>query len=499
MAPDPAPPSRHTTAPSQSHPTPPEPDSSSLLSQFVAVVLPAILISAPLLTITQFTESPSLVSLSGWLHVALIAYSAVRLSMVLVAGVPDLLFGVFWVFVYAALAVPALVQRASGRQPWRVEVGESDLVTSLFIVLVAVVAVDVTYNLVVRRRIAMPTLIRRSTIASQRLVVIALAYLPVLAVLIQRRGGLGTLFVTRAETLQSAGIESGVDYGLITAGVRVVPTVILGVALLALRTQRPRESGALFVTFLYLPIVLIVTNPISTNRYSFISATIFLILCAWKLSRPLRQWLIVGTVGGALVLFPYLDYFRYRRTGTGTTGIYALTNGDYDALFTTTMAVRWVVENGITWGNQALGVVGFWVPRGLWANKPADTGVTVAEGLGMSFTNLSSPLWAEGYVNFGLLGAIVAAALFGLVAARLAVSHLTPGDARGDLIWSFIVGYQLILLRGSLLQATGQVVVVVLMVILLTRRTPAAEMAEDEAAVDEPVPERTSRASPRIP
>jgi len=286
---------------------------------------------------------------------------------------------------------------------------------------------------------------------------------------------------------------------LITAGVRVVPTVILGVALLALRTQRPRESGALFVTFLYLPIVLIVTNPISTNRYSFISATIFLILCAWKLSRPLRQWLIVGTVGGALVLFPYLDYFRYRRTGTGTTGIYALTNGDYDALFTTTMAVRWVVENGITWGNQALGVVGFWVPRGLWANKPADTGVTVAEGLGMSFTNLSSPLWAEGYVNFGLLGAIVAAALFGLVAARLAVSHLTPGDARGDLIWSFIVGYQLILLRGSLLQATGQVVVVVLMVILLTRRTPAAEMAEDEAAVDEPVPERPSRASPRIP
>jgi hypothetical protein len=307
-------------------------------------------------------------------------------------------------------------------------------------------------------------------VSATRLVVLAVVYLPFFPLLLQRRGGFGALFLSRDDSYAAADFASGVSYGLVTVGLRVVPTMILGAALIARREGGVRRGHVDAILLVYVPIVLLVTNPISTNRYWFISAGIFIVLCAFRPSRLVRQSIVLFAVVGAVVLFPYLDYFRYRTRGVGATGVQALFTGDYDALYTTAMAVRWVGEQGVTWGYQALGVVGFWVPRGLWPGKPVDTGATVASGLGMTFTNLSSPLWAEGYVNAGVGGVLIFAVGFGLVAARLTRSRIAGFDVRSRLIWSFLVGYQLILLRGSLLQAAGQLVAVLALGFALTTR-----------------------------
>ena len=58
--------------------------------------------------------------------------------------------------------------------------------------------------------------------------------------------------------------------------------------------------------------------------------------------------------------------------------------------------VKYVHFEGYTYGYQVLGLFTFWIPREIWLGKPLASGVIAASFLGYSFTNVSSPLWAEG-------------------------------------------------------------------------------------------------------
>lgn len=58
----------------------------------------------------------------------------------------------------------------------------------------------------------------------------------------------------------------------------------------------------------------------------------------------------------------------------------------------------------ITYGNQLLGVLLFWVPRSIWSNKPIGSGAFMAEITNLDFSNISMNYFAEGYINFGVFG-----------------------------------------------------------------------------------------------
>jgi hypothetical protein len=87
----------------------------------------------------------------------------------------------------------------------------------------------------------------------------------------------------------------------------------------------------------------------------------------------------------------------------------------------------------------------------------------LAERRGYSFSNLSAPLWAEGYINFGIIGVVVLFFVFGVLVQRLdsqGAAALRLGGALA-LPASILPFYVFILLRGSLLQATGSLVVMI--------------------------------------
>ena len=54
-----------------------------------------------------------------------------------------------------------------------------------------------------------------------------------------------------------------------------------------------------------------------------------------------------------------------------------------------------------------MNIVLFFVPRSIWTSKPVTTNVLIASAQNQTFTNLSCPLAAEGYVNFGMVGVVL--------------------------------------------------------------------------------------------
>ena len=151
---------------------------------------------------------------------------------------------------------------------------------------------------------------------------------------------------------------------------------------------------------------------------------------------------------------------------------------DYDQFSMLANTLGFTRDEGLTWGYQFLGALLFWVPRVVWPTKPLDSGVEVGQWMSSANVNLSSPLWAEAWINFGVVGVVVTFALLGLLSRRLdagfGAGALSAGSV-GYLGVSIFSGYMFILLRGSLLQSMGRLLILALAIAVLSvsRQTKA--------------------------
>jgi len=147
------------------------------------------------------------------------------------------------------------------------------------------------------------------------------------------------------------------------------------------------------------------------------------------------RWFSVVILVGLVLVFPAVEVFR--RASTLQNGnIFKLfmnsiqssfLGGHFDAHQNIVTISRYVDEFGVSWGQQLLGSLLFFVPRAIWPNKPTGTGYTAILALEQSdFANVSAPQVAEGYVNFGLIGVILFAWIVGSVTRKLDKSYWKP-------------------------------------------------------------------------
>lgn len=131
----------------------------------------------------------------------------------------------------------------------------------------------------------------------------------------------------------------------------------------------------------------------------------------------------------------------------------------YDAWANIYSAIEMTERNGLSAGKQAAGALLFYVPSTWWSGKPLATGIEIGNFLmtyyQMWFTNLSAPLVAEGFLDFGYLG-VVAYAL-GLAALVKGIEGwAAPGrSATSQAIAIYLAFFLVFLLRGSLMIAVA--------------------------------------------
>lgn len=163
---------------------------------------------------------------------------------------------------------------------------------------------------------------------------------------------------------------------------------------------------------------------------------------------------------GLVLVFPAINIFRNIHTLSGDNLINLIVKsiqntylaGDYDAhqMFISTQ--QYVKIFGYSYGYQLIGALLFFIPRTLWNLKPYGSGKTIFESLSQYwFTNVSCPLVAEGYINFGIVGVIIFALIIGIIVNNIDKKYWNKKNGKLQIIYPFIMFQFFFLLRGDMM------------------------------------------------
>lgn len=416
------------------------------------------------------------------LQYALIAYSALRATVCVGGAYPRYASLTFWLFLYTLFGLVQLAQLSVGRNPFGVAVHDEDVISQLVVLWTGSIACDIAswYG---RGAKCQSVVSEKRHISPSRLLLFSWTVIIASPLAIEIvGGGLETFFSSRLT--YSAALAGG--DGLISPG-QVIMAAVLNVApivgfLAWLQLRRAavislRQPRYGVPAMLLLPVNAVFNNPVTQPRYWVATVLIAIaIQGTWRYRPAFQIFFVAAFIFCALVLFPYLDVFRKVEVGeaqfskTGPVTAY-LEKTDYGSPQDVTNAITYVSENGHTSGGQILGTVLFWVPRSMWEGKPGDTAWLLADHINYPNRNIDSPLWAEGYIDFNLAGTVVWLGAFGYVVGRgdRTFSRLAQPSALAGVVIPLLVGYELILLRGSLLQATARLAVILLLAFLISR------------------------------
>ncbi len=457
---------------------------STILLLLLGAVFPVIFTRLDPTTILRIPVLLSLV-VSGW--------AAIRLVAILSAGVASLVQATFWVFVYVWFGLAAIAQTASQRFPIADQsFSEEAQVKALLAVMVGLAAYElgrVSHRLAGPSHLA-PRLGPRQ-ISLERLWVIAgVGAAGTLFAL--ETYGLGVLYSSRYTAAQAVYGQPSPGLRLDEIGNKAVgllqATFIWAPAFLALyllvtllRTPRTRSQertrrfvssarGRMLLVGLGVANIL-VNNPISSPRYRFGGAALAMIAVSWPLFSPrrFRLW-TCGIIVAVLFALPVLDIFRYdeRRIQIVPLKEQLLTSPDFGMFQQEVNAQVYVEEHGFTFGEQVLGVVFAYVPRALWEGKPRDTGNLIVRSEAI---NASASLWATVFVDGGFIAVALTFLMYGRLTRLWEDLYIRKWRDSSFVAASvpLYAGFQIILLRGDLQPAVGQLAPLLLMLLFVSR------------------------------
>lgn len=452
--------------------------------QLVAILGFALLISLPVLLVAiPAGPQPSLALVPVGL---VLLYSSVRLATIASSGTQQIVTTTFWLFVYIFLGVCPLIQVSYETFPWPGVYGTPLLVKTGFIVLVGLWAFDAGHYLLrPLRGFAVPKALQRP-LNKKTIVIVGLLSLLLAVFFLQKLGGMTVIFLARSQRGRMLSSQFGSPELLIFNQLSKTPVYTVAIAALVVwivGRGRGRKVGFMWkgLTSILVAITLVLDNPISTARLMVgtVLLSLFFVL-------PWRRWSSALTVAGLvltlLVVFPFADLFRNsldasfdaRLAKTSVLEQFAK-NGDFDAFQMTANGASVMETSDYKLGRQLAGAFLFWVPRSVWPDKPVPTGVWIAKQVGYQFTNLSSPLWIEFYVDGGWLLLVVGFVGYGYLVRTLDRWYASSRVRKARVIEVLVpvyAGYQIFLLRGPLMPAVAYLSPILLFTLLCSIRPP---------------------------
>ena len=173
------------------------------------------------------------------------------------------------------------------------------------------------------------------------------------------------------------------------------PALIVLLGLMVL-TVSPIGIPRTLAGALYIPLLVLAFLPKLALKYSLLCILTSAILIAAPVADIFRRVLQPGEAINLAANFN-LDYFFA---------------GHFDAFHNFVQ----VVDLGYSSeGWQIVGALLFWVPRAIWPGKPVGTSFDFAEFAGWRASNVSFPLQADLYVDFGSLGVVVGMFVLGFI------------------------------------------------------------------------------------
>jgi heme/copper-type cytochrome/quinol oxidase subunit 2 len=234
------------------------------------------------------------------------------------------------------------------------------------------------------------------------------------------------------------------------------------------RSGRKLLFSRVCVLLMLFLLVVVTENPYTEKRNALGPIYIALLLVLFQ------NWFATGTrrllllVGSMVLVFPAITVFTHNRQQSLADVSFSQFSDqiadhyfsiNYDSWANIYTAVEIVKVHGMQWGHQLLGSLLFFVPSSIWSAKPLATGIFLADYLianySMWFTNLSAPLAAEGYLDFGPAGVVLYACILAAFVVLLNGLALRRDRWVAFPMAIYASVFLMIVLRGSLMIALG--------------------------------------------
>ena len=443
----------------------------------------------PMLVVSSMPDPPPTGN-ATFLAILVLVIAGARFSWLLGRGEARLMEFSFWIFAYVFMGLAPLIQMRSGIYPGTTPGLLSALnFSSLFVILIGTIVTGL--GCLVSR----PSRRRRAVFSVHRFRIIVLA-LVALAANVYYLSQVGPVNLVRSRTdlyRAEVGQWSNSTIAAIVASLCTMPLLVAWLGLLQLRRQRREtgQTGYLVLSATVLCALLFSVNPISSPRYLFGTVTLAVLAGIGAYSTAARVRIMSLAFLIALVfVFPVADAFRRsQEPDLSDLGLMnSLTSGDFDAFAQVNNTVLYVMNEGITWGRQAAGVLLFWIPRSYWPNKPLDTGVHLAQYRGYRFENLSAPIWSELFINGGWIVLVLGMLVLGMYMRYRDDQAITARllGQQPSVLSIILPFYLFILLRGSLLQAMAHLVVISSCAAFITKRDSLPSSARSSSNQADP-------------
>ncbi len=264
-------------------------------------------------------------------------------------------------------------------------------------------------------------------------------------------------FLLRRADLEAS--VSTIQGYMIVDSCRTSAIIALGAA--AHRYRYFKNMGGVILLAFCLAYNMLANNPLSMARFTFFGFAVVVVVCGIKFRELIfKRILSVFMIVGFITLFPYLSFLqRGEKGGSYSFDLleYYSQTGDFDGLQSTIDVVKYVDGTGLTWGLHMLSALLVFIPRTIWTGKAWPTGVVAGQYAGFPFTNLSSPIPSELFIDFGWFGVLIGALLIGRFLAY--IDNYKPygqsSSIRELLYVGGSAGFGIILARGALQAVSG--------------------------------------------
>jgi len=462
---------------------------STLLTCAVFILLGVIV------PLVLFLNSDGDFSVNVLLMLCIVVWCQLRLAFTGIRGQRRFTLICFYAFIYVFLGVQPSLSVSMHAFPQDVYLSEGLEAFAGFLIVLGILAFELGYILGRGKVNAAHLYKKQYKILSLKILWGGNAVVGLMALLVMAYYGPGTFIALRGYTGDTIFWSRGVDYTelvFVVYAVRGLAAVLLffTVYLWKIRTHLAltpsRLSSLKFALWFIAPLNLLVSNPIAAPRQwaGSLMLTLLFLSMRWK---GIRSFLVLTmlTCLSLLTLFSGTDPRHFGAALSQGEGVNASTVGslikdgvqglatdcNFDAFSMLAATTQYTENYGYSLGRQLLLPMFFWVPRTIWESKPEGTHKVVADSLGLDHWNVSSPLWSEGYMNFGVFGLFLFLFLFGWVARACDDFQVrttdSPGPALQTVCSSFFASNAFILLRGDLCAGTLYLQLVVMMAFLV--------------------------------